>query len=466
MNEKQLFTIIDLGGGDGGKGGVVHAISCLKRAHTIIKVGGAQGSHGVRTAAGQNFNFKQFGCGTFEGVKTHISELMVIEPYTLIEEGKQLKYTWGINNVFDYLTIDAEALCVTPFQTIASRLRELSRKEKQKGTVGFGAGETMLDSELHPNLTIRAKDLRDQKLYEKLKLIRLQKINDLEKVIEQIPNFWEKDQKMAQELLNLLNDPGFINRIVERFNTLGSLVKIVDSDYLRKTILARNGVIVVESSHGILTDRYYGFCPYVSRLRTLPMATLKLLADYDYDGEIIKLGVTRAYQIRHGAGPMVTECSKWLEKILPGSNKEENRWQGKVRIGPLDLVALKYAIAVCGGPKAFSALAITWFDQIQALGKWNLCPSYQKTSDRNFFVSNKQIRVRRYETGDELNQINHQTQLAQKLFQCRPNLISYDVSEKSRDELTRLCAKFLGEELEIPVRMISYGPTEKNKIFF
>ena len=52
---KKVFIVTDLGGGDGGKGGVVHKICTETKAHTVVKVGGAQGSHGVHTIRGENF---------------------------------------------------------------------------------------------------------------------------------------------------------------------------------------------------------------------------------------------------------------------------------------------------------------------------------------------------------------------------------------------------------------------------
>ncbi len=461
---KKLFTVTDLGGGDGGKGGVVHKLSSLKKAHTILKVGGAQGSHGVKTKAGQNFNFSQFACGTFEGVKTHITELMVIEPYRLIQEGEELKYRWGIGNAFDYLTIDSKSLCATPFHTIASRLRELSRKEKAKGTVGLGVGEAVIDSERYPELAIYASELQSPKLGNKLKLIQEQKINDLKAVLDQAPNFWEKDKLLANDLIELLFDSTFIKRISERFRTLGSLVKVVDNNYLRNKILKRDGVIVVESSHGILTDRYYGFHPHTTRLRTLPEATLNLLKSCDYDGEIFKLGVTRAYQIRHGAGPMVTESPELLTKMLPNSSKETNRWQGEVRIGPLDFVALRYALEVCGGAQNFDGLAITWFDQILALNKWLICKSYHQADDKKYFLSPKQIKVHHLVKGREKEQIEHQANLCQKLFQCQGNIESIDIKNKKQFELIALGNKIFEETVKLPVKMLSLGPTESDKI--
>ncbi|MFZ4648515.1 MAG: adenylosuccinate synthetase [Patescibacteria group bacterium] len=460
---KKLYTVTDLGGGDGGKGAVVHKLSSLNKAHTIIKVGGAQGSHGVRTSYGENFNFSQFGCGTFEGAKTYLSELMVIDPFLLLDEGKRLKYNFGIGNIFDYISIDAQALCITPFHLITSQLTEMSRKKQQKGTVGIGAGEAVLDAEKHPELAIRAKDLGSPGLKEKLAAIRAQKTEDLREIISLVPEFWKEDQEQAQVLLELLGDNEFIDSIAEAFNLLNQSVKVFDRDYLSQKILGREGVVVIESSHGILTDRYYGFCPYVSRLRTVPEFSWKLLEECGYDGEIIKLAVTRAYQIRHGAGPMVTENSEWSQNLLPGSSKNDNRWQGKVRIGPLDFVSLRYALEVCGGPQVFSGLALTWFDQIQTMGRWDLCQNYQGELNNEFFSSDGRINVNQ-KIGHE--KTKYQERLSAELFKTQPKIITHDISTKNQKELFNFRKELIKDQLKMPISMISFGPTEKDKICF
>src|SRR6056297_1112515 len=122
---KKVYLVTDLGAGDGGKGGVVHKLAYSKRARTIVKVGGAQGSHGVRTAAGQSFAFSQFGCGTFEGVRTHLSHRIVIDPIGIMNEAMALRYEAGLHDPCSLLTIDESTLCNTPFHGIASRIKEL-----------------------------------------------------------------------------------------------------------------------------------------------------------------------------------------------------------------------------------------------------------------------------------------------------------------------------------------------------
>lgn len=461
MADKKVFIVTDLGGGDGGKGGVVHKICVQNKAHTVVKVGGAQGSHGVRTSAGQSFNFSQFGCGTFEGSRTHISHLMVIEPYRLIDEAERLQHEWGIKNIYDYLTIDGRALCVTPYHTMASRLRELDRKHDPKGTVGVGVGEAWHDSEIHPELAIYAADLTHPDLHAKIQLVRTQKLTDLESILSRIDSLLPEDSVLAQECIELLHDEGFVDRIVKAFNHLGTCATVVDASYLEEQILSLPGTVVFETSHGILTDKYHGFHPHTTKLRTLPNRIVEVLEQCGYDGEIFKLGITRGYQIRHGAGPMVTESPNLLEALLPGSNKDENRWQGRVRVGPLDLVALRYAIEVCGGPSFFDGLAITWFDQIQVVGAWELCNRYSGADDRTYFSPTGEIVVR---VGSDDEQLQYQQQLGNKLRGCRPEIESYSVKDMSQDEVLQLCSDMLYERLGVPVVMVSFGPTETHKV--
>jgi adenylosuccinate synthase len=464
MTTKRLFTITDLGGGDGGKGGVVHKICCNSKAHTVLKVGGAQGSHGVRTSGGQGFNFSQFGCGTLEGVRTHITNLMVVEPYGFMHEAQLLRYEQGVRDILDMVTVDGDALCITPFHTFTSQLQELARKGKPKGTIGLGAGVAVLDSETHPDLAIHVKDLTKPYLRDKIAAIREQKIASLTNLMANISDLWPQDRETASEIVQQLKDEKLVDRVAEQFHKMGTSVEIVGQEHLQK-LLHDDGTVVVESSHGILTDRYYGFHPNVSRLRTMPNAIWNMIEKLSYDGKIFKLGVCRAFAIRHGAGPMVTEDPTLVDQLLPGSHKENNRWQGNVRVGPIDFVALRYAINCCGGPEVFDGIAITWLDQIPIYGEWNVSNKYLNTQDSSLFTPEGEIKVRR---GADEKQLQHQEKLGNALMKCKPIITTaYNCSRKEVDErLVQVCREEVLEKLGIPVCMISCGPTENDKMLF
>jgi len=141
------------------------------------------------------------------------------------------------------------------------------------------------------------------------------------------------------------------------------------------------------------------------------------------------------------------------EKLLPGSHKENNRYQGEIRVGPLDLVLLRYAIGVCGGPSAFNGLAVTWFDQILANGEWHLCDGY---------LDSGEILIRH---GDDQEQLEYQERLTKQLFYCQPEITTLSVPLKAtRNDLYHFCADILQEKLGASVRMISFGPTEQDKV--
>jgi adenylosuccinate synthase len=463
MAVRRLFTITDLGGGDGGKGGVVHKVCCQWKAHTVLKVGGAQGGHGVRNSRGQSLSFSQFGCGSLEGVRTHLTRLMVIEPYGLMREAQALKYQLGLREALDLITADPDCLCTTPYHQIASRLQELARKDKPKGTVGIGVGVAVLDAETHPETAIHVADLVTRDLRDKLAAIRERIMCELAPITANLESLWPQDLENARELAGFLCDKSLLDRIAEKFQEVGRSVKIADREFLQK-LLREDGTVVAESSHGVLTDRYYGFHPNITRLRTVPTATIwKMLEELGYDGKVFKLAVSRAYAIRHGAGPMVTEDPTLTEQLMPGSHKEYSRWTGDIRVGPLDFVALRYAVNCCGGPKAFDGIAVTWLDQIPVYGKWDICNSYQDVDEPDLFTPQGEIIVG-HGTGEQ--QSKRQERLGNALRSCRPVLTSYEVGKEVDTRLIELCRAEMLEKLGIPVRMVSVGPTENEKLLF
>ena len=453
----KVYVVTDLGPGDGGKGGVVHAVAMSQRAHTIIKRGGAQGSHGVRTSAGRAFAFSQWGCGTFEGIRTHISNQMIVSPIGLLNEAAALKDS-GVSDPFALLTIDRRALVATPFHGIASRLFELSRGGNSRGTIGTGVGQTYRDFKRYPELALTIGDLAVSDLHERLRAAR-DKVRDYVRPVVDGAVILTEDVAAVQYELDLLDDDGYVDFVHQQFVQVNSLAMIVGSDYLGEIILPRPGTAVIETSHGVLTDRLYGFAPHTSAIRTLPAITRRILDDAGFDGRIVNLGVSRAYAIRHGAGPLPTNDPTLAEGLLPGSHKQDNRYQGKVRVGALDGVLLRYAINVCGGPATFDGLAITWFDQILRNGQWQLCDSYQKHDDDDVFTPTGELRVAK--NADDISQ----ARLTATLQNVVPNVTCQSIEpDLSNDALYGVCKETIQGMTSIPVRMVSIGPTEQDKL--
>ena len=166
-----------------------------------------------------------------------------------------------------------------------------------------------------------------------------------------------------------------------------------------------------------------------------------MLKNAGYDGKIINYAVHRAYEIRHGAGPMPTYDPEFTARMLPGSHKDKNRWQGAVRAGPLDLNLVKYALDV-SNEISFDGLALTWFDQILANNRtWPVCFHYKNRRK-----------------GDE--------SITEYLEHAEPLVCDFGIRNPIPvRELFNFVGKVLESFLKVPLKILSAGPTEKNKIY-
>ncbi len=436
----KLYLVTDLGPGDGGKGGVVHKIANTFHASAVLKFGGGQGSHGVVTDSGEKFCFSHWGCGTLEGIPTYVTRRFVTIPCAILDEGGVLEHM-GLSNPYKLLTISPNCICATPLHKCASQLRELIRRDQPRGTVGSGAGAAYRMAEawrrgedVPPPIKMSYIMRRSSSVFSQLQEIA--KYYRKEFASYRNFDFLPEDQGEANKLLYALYDDSFVDWTLRQFEKLSQ--KDITLTPMPQYLASLNGNCVAECSHGVLTDAEVGFHPHVSAIRTLPDQVITDLRDAGYEGKIVRLGVTRAYAIRHGAGPLPTNNDNMLSELLPGSHKNENRWQGKVRVGALDFDLLRYAVDRSGSFDAFDGICVTWADQILKSGKWQYCAEYEKFSGL-------------YTT--------------EGLRNVRPVIQTVDVSSFDRDQLTQLITSEFWKQLHIPVRMISYGPDDQNKIF-
>lgn len=437
----KIFLVTDLGPGDGGKGGVIHKIANTMNASIVLKFGAGQGSHGVVTDSGEKCNFSHWGCGTLEGIPTFITERFVVIPHNLPTEAEDLQHH-GINDPYQLLKCSPRCVCATPLHRLASRLKELQRKDQPRGTVGTGAGEAYRLHLKHNNLLTIVQPIYmldvmrgDAELKEKLQGIadHYRRMFPRDQTYECLV----EDADLAENLLGQLYDDELLEWTLQKYAKLRQTTLQLQT--LHEALSDTAGSAVAECSHGVLTDSVVGFAPHTSAIRTLPEYVCHDLYCSGYRGEIVRLGVTRAYAFRHGAGPLPTADETLSAALLPGSHKDENRWQGKARAGALDFVLLNYAVKCCGGAEAFDGLCVTWADQIQLAGKWQYCDGYQNF-DGNFITTS--------------------------LEQVVPIVKTQDISHLSQAELGNLICQRFQEHVGVPVRMISFGPDDQNKILY
>lgn len=339
-------VVVDLGFGDAGKGSIVDALARRRGAGLVVRFnGGCQAAHNVvdadrvsRDYTPVEHTFAQFGAGTFAGARTHLSRFMMVEPMSLLVEAEHL-VECGITNPMHLLTIDPRALVTTPLHKVANQEKERRRAADGHGSCGRGIGETAEYMLQRPLDALRVGDLwQPEVVTRKLALLEA----------------WYADQGLRFTL-------DYAPWEEARKQFCAEVARGYDAAILTHAHQTMDHV-VFEGAQGVLIDEKWGFAPYYTWSNCTFENALTLLAEGGFTrDEISKMGVTRAYTVRHGPGPMPTE-SKPMTELLPDTWNYTNDWQGQFRVGHLDLVLLKYAIQACNG---IDELAVTCLDRIQ-----------------------------------------------------------------------------------------------------
>ena len=316
------LIVVDLGFGDAGKGATVDWLCSPEAGLGVSAVvrfnGGAQAAHNV-VVDGKHHTFAQFGSGTFSGVRTLLSEHVLVEPLALAAEAERLARL-GVTDPLSLLSVDGRALLTTPIHIAANRAREDARGDGRHGSCGSGIGETAAYA-LHNDAPRVADCRRPAVLRRKL-------------------------GALAAHYRPLLADSAHhhepVEALVDAYREFGAAVRITGPEELRR--FARGGRLVFEGAQGVLLDEWRGFHPHTTWSTVEPRNARALLTGLG--ARAVTLGVTRAYTTRHGAGPFPTEDR---DLRYPEPHNGFGRYQGGFRQGHLDAVLLRYAIAACGG---------------------------------------------------------------------------------------------------------------------
>ena len=435
-------VVVDLGFGDAGKGGVVDALCApggpAARAGTRVPAvvrfnGGAQAAHTVVLPDGRRHTFAQFGAGTFHGVPTLLSRQVLVDPLALGAEAAALAGR-GVVDPLGLVSADAAALLATPWHAAVNRARERARGAGAHGSCGRGIGETVAFAAAHPEAAPRVADAAGSP--ERLRR-RLAVVAD-----------WARATIAGLGLPCPPAELPAVADVAAVYGTFARRVAVVDGEALLRRLLAA-GPVVFEGAQGVLLDERYGFHPHVTRSTTTPRNALDLLAAAGVDAGDRDLvacwGVTRTYATRHGAGPLVTE-DEALAPLLPEPDNGTGRWQGRFRLGYLDLVTLRYAREAAG---RVDALAVTHLDRLAALaaaGRLLLAPAWRSPA------------------GDLLERLPvaaepdlpGQRRLTALVAGCRPVLVPAPADPAE-------LAGLLATELAAPLALTSSGATSRDK---
>jgi adenylosuccinate synthase len=461
--ERNFIVVNGIALGEETKGNTVQSLVRKLDAHTVWRSGGWQGGHHITHDDGREAALSFFGAGVFEGAKTYLKH-MVISPAELFQETVELEEK-GIPNSLSLIAISQDCLSTTPFHSAISRIREILRGKDKKGTIGKGAGEAILDS-VDPELTIRAGDFKDRAKVQKVaENIRRSKLKIAE---ELIANHQKPVPEEVYGELKILKNSKLVKLIADASLYLANMIEIVDDNYL-ENLLAKEGSIINEVSHGVLHHPWYGFVPHVTQIDPTSQNVIESVNGRNYRGKISRIGVVRSYMTRHGAGPLVSFNPKMTRSFVETHNNAANDWLGEFRVGNFDIVALKYALSVVRKTKAVDGLVVSYLDALQGYNNWQVCEAYEyvgkaKDLEDYFYLDGKKIvGIKLYpDTRDEKHH-QHQVRLTQLLKKCHPILKTIKPAKGKSIENSFI--EYVESELEIPVVGKGYGPKIKDRHF-
>jgi adenylosuccinate synthase len=452
--KRQAIFIADLGFGDAGKGTTTDFLTRKLAAHTIVRYnGGPQAAHNVVTPDGKHHTFAQFGSGMLlPWTRTLLSRFMLINPLNMLKEERHLSIL-GVADALGRTLVDRHTVVITPFQKALNRLRELARSTDRHGSCGEGVGETMADMLNYGDAVLFAGDLQDRAtIIKKLELLRDIKYTELAQL--QLPDNEQSRQERAVFL-----DRTCIEDCADVYRYFAESVELVDEAAIH-ALFARPGNIIFEGAQGVLLDENYGFAPYTTWSTTTFTNAETLTREHDYAGDIVRLGVVRAYATRHGAGPFPTEDHA-LTRALPDPHNTWNDWQQTFRVGHFDLVTTRYARDILG---KLDYLAVTHMDRMETISQWQTCTSYRSQEEQEelspYFEQEDQrltnIKVQ------HPTDLAHKEGLTQKLSSCTPEYHTFS-ERRSEEENRDAYLSLLEEKLSVPIGIVSYGPTAVDK---
>ncbi len=441
MNNARI--IVDLGYGDSGKGSMVDYYARRDNVKYVIRYnGGPQAAHNVVTPDGLHHTFAQYGAGTLIGgdVKTIISHFMLLDPRALLVERDVLK-SKGVNTD-SRIIVDAQCRIVTPFHKELNRTIETCRGNNRHSSCGMGVG---LAARMDCESSLYVEQLLDGNILEHLRRIR-------GNVMEMSVDIDEINPCECHEMCTRMDEFDLAS-IVSAYEEFLSEVEVVDTKHIGHII--SNNDTIFEGAQGVMLDEMYGFFPYVTKSNATAHNANCLIDLAEKTVIRTTVGVMRAYSTRHGNGPFVPEADLGISSV----NNITNEWQGNLRHGHFDAVAIRYALSIVD----VDELVMTNLDRLWKNDKIGICIAYEYS-----LVGDRQCAVKRgwaqiFDLEVELQfDLDFHSKRNNTLENCAP-LMKYDYGFTNLSDAFHYI-RDIEYIIDKEIDMISISPTHEGKI--
>jgi len=317
-----------------------------EKADLIVRYQGGNNAGHTIYVGGEKKVLHLLPSGVFRNKACMIGAGVVVNPIVLEEE---LRNACASGFEKKNLWVSGRAHLITPWHIHLDNEFE-KRRDKPIGTTKRGIGPTYAD---------RARRVG----------LRASLCRSTEKI-----EAWKKHMSLLEPNFSafLVSNASEWKAFDAACSSLAGLVCDAEAKLRNWAVVGKN--ILIEGAQGTLLDVDHGSYPYVTSSNTIAGGAC---ASLGISPRWIRniYGVAKAYATRVGEGPFPTELGDASGNHLAEVGNEKGATTGRPRrCGWLDLVALKYAVDVCGVNK----LIINKLDVLSGLKSLKLCTAYKK----------------------------------------------------------------------------------------
>ena len=422
--------LLGLQWGDEGKGKIVDVLAPQYNVVTRFQ-GGPNAGHTI-IFDNKKFILHTIPSGIFnENTINVIGNGVIIDPFVFNKELEMLKSSKI--SVDKNLLISKKAHLILPTHRLLDAMYEHNKGKAKIGSTLKGIGPTYTDKTARLGIRIGNIDRDDF----------LEKYIELKNRHLQI--FKSFDFDYANQKIEGLTLDEYEQKWFEAIEIIKPIKKI-DSEYYINQCLNNNKSVLAEGAQGTMLDVDFGTYPFVTSSNTVAAGVCTGLGIAPSKiGEVY--GIFKAYCTRVGSGPFPTELDNEEGQKLRDEGKEYGSTTGRPRrCGWVDLAALKYAVMLNGVTKLcmMKADVLNTFLTIKA--------------GVNYNFGGKLIDYIPFEASyEDLDPVYKEV----KGWNCdTTNLRSSD----SMPEALASYVKFIEQEINIPVAIVSVGPDRSELI--
>ena len=422
MNTGKVDVLLGLQWGDEGKGKVVDVLT--PKYDVVARFQGGPNAGHTLEFEGQKYVLRSIPSGVFQGGKINIiGNGVVLAPDLFMNEAKDLEKSG--HELQSRLHISSKAHLIMPTHRLLDRALEVAKGKAKVGTTGKGIGPTYTDKVSRNGL--RVGDILEG-FEEKYAAHKERHMKMLSSMGWTDFDGFEETEKTWMEGVEFLR----------RF-------KIVDSEHEVNRTLKDGKSILCEGAQGTMLDVDFGSYPFVTSSNTICAgACTGLGIGPNKVGNV--LGIMKAYCTRVGSGPFPTELFDDTGKRIRDLGHEYGAVTGRERrCGWVDLVQLRYSIMVNGVTQLIMMKSdvLDDFDTIKA------CVAYELPDGST--------------TPDFPYDINNVKPVYEELEGWKTDMTRF-TSEEEFPKAFNNYIKFIEDQLETPITIVSIGPDRSQTI--